>query len=89
MIQGKAKLEFGNGDIWVLPMFKKDGTGKLLLCSTHPGKVGQAVEIPENFDPNVAEVVMTFTNSGSVMVVIRQLLDIYDWLLQHEIEKEK
>lgn len=45
--------------------------------------------MPENWTPNDADVIMTFTNRESVMVLIEELSCIYKYLLDYEVKGEK
>lgn len=88
MIKGKAKLEFGDGTIQMVPAFRIDGIGAVCFSSVNPHEIGGHEPLTENWSPNESEVIMTFTNHQSVKVLIEELADIYKYLLDYALKGE-
>ena len=85
MIIGKAKLEFGTGSIGMTPVIRDDGVGALCMISAEAGEVGRRDELPEDWTPAQAEVIMTFTNPESVLGVINNLAEVYKMILDQTV----
>lgn len=73
MVKNQVVIEFGHGDICVVPT-KHKGCGEVgvFLTNVEPGEIGRRVRDFE-FDPEKAEVVITFNNIKSVDVLIKDL----------------
>ena len=77
MIKGKAKMEFGTGDIRLTPMME-NGVGVLCCLTQSPTdyKKWMMFNDPEAGPYNIiehTEVMLTFTNIESIKTVIKQL----------------
>ena len=73
MIEGKAKCEFGTGDILVTPMCKCDlSKGALCLQNKGVGIVGEFSDT-NDFCEEVNDTLLTFTKVESIDVLIDRL----------------
>lgn len=89
MIKGKAKLEFGDGTIQMVPAFRVDGVGAMCFNSVNPHEIGGRESLTLEWSPNDSEVIMTFTNHKSVLTLIEELSGIYHYLLEYALKGEK
>lgn len=75
MIKGKAKLEFGTGDIRMTSVFS-NGIGALCCNKQEPHAIGEKVPVDDTWSVNEADVIMTFTKVESIDVIIEELQDV-------------
>lgn len=73
MVKNQIELEFGYGDIGIMPAKRKDGKHvALFLTNVIDGEVGRNLPGLE-WDPAKADAVMTFRNTESIDVLIKTL----------------
>lgn len=72
MIKGLAKMEFGTGDI-LMTAALSDGVGALCCCTQEPHEIGERVPNGVSWNPEKAEVILTFTKVESIDSVIAEL----------------
>lgn len=75
MIKGKAKMEFGNGDIRMTALCSH-GTGALCCITQEPHVIGEKIPIFDTWSTKDAEVIMTFTKTESIDALIAELKDV-------------
>lgn len=75
MINGKAKLEFGTGDIRMTGCFSHD-TGALCMITQEPHEIGSKAPVHDTWSVNEAQVIMTFTKTESIDALIAELQDV-------------
>ena len=76
MIEGKAKCEFGNGDILVVPLCRKNKSKccVVLRNSNTSGEIGESVS-SVGFEILDSDTVLTFQNTSSIEVLIDALFE--------------
>lgn len=83
MIKGKAKMEFGTGDIRMTGALS-GGIGALCCITQEPHEIGEKIPVEDTWDTEQAEVVLTFTKTESGngdSEAIRALLEaIFNWM---------
>ena len=80
MIKGKAKMEFGTGDIRMTTCYSYEIGA--LCCITQPiHQIGERVPVEDTWSPNEAEVIMTFSKVESIDALIEELQDIKKLML--------
>ena len=79
MIRGKAKMEFGNGDIRMTSCLSGE-TGALCCITQEPHEIGERIPIDDTWSSKEAEVIMTFTNPKSIDALIAELTDVRDMM---------
>lgn len=88
MIKGKAKMEFGTGDIRMTAV-QSYGIGALCCITQEPHEIGERVPVNDTWSTKEAEVIMTFTKTESIDVLISELQDVkllmQDKLLSEDI----
>ena len=67
MIKGKAKLEFGTGDIRMTGALSNN-IGALCCITQPPHEIGEKVPVEDEWDPVQAEVILTFSRTESIDV---------------------
>lgn len=75
MIKGKAKLEFGTGDIRMTSALSKD-IGALCCITQEPHEIGEKVPVEEGWGVKKAEVILTFTRKESIDALMDELKDL-------------
>ena len=75
MIKGKAKMEFGAGDIRMTGVFSY-GTGALCYITQESHEIGERVPVGDTWSVKEAEVIMTFTKTESIDALIAELQDV-------------
>lgn len=75
MIKGKAKLEFGTGDIRMTGCFSHD-IGALCMITQNPHEIGSKAPVSDTWNTQEAQVIMTFTKTESVDALIAELQDV-------------
>lgn len=75
MIKGKAKMEFGTGDIRMTGVLS-EGVGALCCITQEPHQIGEKVPVEDTWSANEAEVILTFTKTESIDVLISELKDV-------------
>ena len=75
MIKGKAKMEFGTGDIRMTGALS-GGIGALCCITQEPHETGEKVPVEDTWDTEQAEVVLTFTKTESIDALIAELQDV-------------
>ncbi|MDD3404583.1 MAG: hypothetical protein PHQ72_14725 [Hespellia sp.] len=88
MIKGKAKLEFGTGDIRVTGIVS-EGIGALVMETWDvPHEIGEKEKVEEGWNTINAEAIMSFTKIESIDVVIEDLKDIKAIMLNEYPKRE-
>lgn len=72
MIKGKAKMEFGTGDIRMTGALSGD-IGALCCITQEPHKIGERVLVEDTWNVDQAEVILTFTKTESIDALIAEL----------------
>ena len=80
MIKGKAKLEFGTGDIRMTSCFSH-GTGALCMITQEPYEIGSKAQVSNTWNTKEAQTIMTFTKTESIDALIAELLDVKAFML--------
>lgn len=75
MIKGKAKMEFGTGDIRMTGALS-GGIGALCCITQEPHEIGEKVPVEDSWDVNQAEVILTFAKTESIDALIAELQDV-------------
>lgn len=75
MIKGKAKMEFGSGDIRMTGALS-NGVGELCCITQEPHEIGEKVPVEDEWDPVQAEVILTFSKADSIDALIAELQDV-------------
>ena len=76
MIKGKAKAEFGTGDIRMLCILNNGTTGVLCLETQDIHAIGERVPVTDDFDITKVDIMLTFTKTESIDVLIEELEDV-------------
>ena len=71
MIKGKAKMEFGSGDIRMTGALS-NGVGALCCITQEPHEIGEKVPVEDEWDPVQAEVILTFSKADSIDALIAE-----------------
>lgn len=79
MIKGKAKMEFGTGDIRMTACLS-DKVGALCCVTQEPHEIGERAPVTDKWNPGEAQVIMTFTKPESVDALIAELMDARDMM---------
>ena len=82
MVHGNALIEFGKGSTAMLPFAWSNGVGGLSMWASEPGELGRYVPLPEDWEPDDSDVLITFDNPESVMNFIKNLQDVHKFMLQ-------
>lgn len=72
MIKGKAKMEFGTGDIRMTSAFS-NGIGALCCNNQEPHKIGEKISVDQNWNTIQSDVILTFSKTESIDAVINEL----------------
>jgi len=73
MIEGKAKMEFGTGDILITPMVKEDlSKGCVVLQNKGTHKIGEYTD-SKDFVGEDEDTIIAFTKIDSIDVLIERL----------------
>lgn len=75
MIKGKAKMEFGTGDIRMTGALGNN-IGALCCITQPPHEIGEKVPVEDEWDPVQAEVILAFSRTESIDALIAELQDI-------------
>ena len=75
MIKGKAKLEFGTGDIRMTGALSNN-IGALCCITQPPHEIGEKVPVEDEWDPAQEEVILTFSRTESIDALIAELQDV-------------
>lgn len=75
MIKGKAKLEFGTGDIRMTSALS-NGVGALCCITQDAHRIGEKVPVEDSWNVEQAEVILTFTKTESIDALIDELKDV-------------
>lgn len=75
MIKGKAKMEFGTGDIRMTGALS-GGIGALCCITQEPHEIGERVPVEDSWDVDQAEVILTFAKTESIDALIAELQDV-------------
>lgn len=75
MIKGKAKMEFGTGDIRMTGALSNN-IGALCCITQPPHEIGEKVPVEDEWDSVQAEVILTFSRTESIDALIAELQDI-------------
>lgn len=76
MVHGNALIEMGKGSTAMIPFAWSNGLGGLSLTKSEPGEMGRYVPIPEEWQPDQSDVLITFDNPESVMNFIHNLHEV-------------
>ena len=76
MIKGKAKMEFGTGDIRMTGALS-GGIGALCCITQEPHEIGEKAPVEDAWDTEQAEVILTFTKTESIDALIAELDHFY------------
>lgn len=79
MIKGKAKMEYGTGDIRMTACLS-GGVGALCCITQDPHEIGERVPMTDTWSTKEAQVIMTFTKPESIDVLIAELTDVRDMM---------
>lgn len=80
MIKGKAKMEFGVGDIRMTACLNGD-VGVLCCDTQRPHGIGEKVPVEDGWNVDQSEVIMTFSRPESIDALIAELTDAKDMML--------
>jgi len=72
MIKGIAKMEFGSGDILMTAVLS-DKVGALCCITQEPHEINERVPNGEGWNPDDAQVILTFTKVESLDAMIAEL----------------
>lgn len=72
MIRGKAKLEFGTGDIRITAA-QSNGIVAVCLITQEPHEIGEKIPVEDGWNVTEAEVILTFSRPESIDSLIREL----------------
>ena len=75
MIKGKAKMEFGTGDIRMTGALS-GGIGALCCITQEPHEIGEKAPVEDAWDTEQAEVILTFTKTESIDALKAELQDV-------------
>ena len=75
MIKGKAKLEFGTGDIRMTGALSNN-IGALCCITQPPHEIGEKVPVEDEWNPVQAEVILIFSRTESIDALIAELQDV-------------
>lgn len=75
MIKGKAKMEFGTGDIRMTGALS-NGIGALCCITQIPHEIGEKVPVEDTWNVDQAEVILTFSRTESIDALIAELQDV-------------
>lgn len=75
MIKGKAKMEFGTGDIRMTSVLS-NGIGALCCITQEQHEIGERVPVEDSWNVDQAEVILTFTRPESIDALIDELRDV-------------
>lgn len=78
-IKGKAKAEFGTGDIRITPILSGEIGALCLKTEEPPTPIGTDIS-NKGWLPEQSEVVLTFTKTESIDVLIRKLHAVKDFM---------
>lgn len=75
MIKGKAKMEFGSGDIRMTGALS-NGIGALCCITQEPHEIGEKAPVEDEWNADQAEVILTFSKTDSIDALIAELRDV-------------
>ncbi|MDO5540594.1 MAG: hypothetical protein Q4F83_11080 [Eubacteriales bacterium] len=75
MIKGKAKMEFGRGDIRMTGCLSHE-IGALCCITQEPHEIGEKALVSDTWSVYEAEVIMTFTATQSIDALIAELQEV-------------
>ena len=75
MIKGKAKMEFGTGDIRMTSALS-NGIGAFFCKKKAAHEIGERVPVEDSWNVDQAEVILTFTKPESIDALIDELRDV-------------
>lgn len=80
MIEGKAKVNFGTGDILITPLVKEDfSNGCIVLQNKGTHTIGEFTST-DNFQKEETDTLITFTKIESIDVLIERLQKLKDMM---------
>lgn len=79
MIKGKAKLEFGTGDIRMTACLSND-IGTLCMITQEPHEIGSKVPVEDTWSAEESQVIMTFTKIESIDALMETLQEAKDFM---------
>lgn len=80
MIKGKAEINFGTGDIMMTTMLQ-DKKGIYVMENCEPHIIGEGLPISSDFTIKGKPIMMTFTKTESIDVIIEDLQCIKDMMI--------
>lgn len=75
MIKGKAKMEFGTGDIFLLGGLN-EGDGVLFCMTQEPHEINVRKPLEADWSAEKCDVIMSFTRTESIDALIAELQDV-------------
>lgn len=81
MIKGKAEIKFGTGDIRTTNLIS-DRTGIYILENVEPHMIGDTQPVEDDFTIKGKPVMITFSRTESIDVIIQDLLDIKQMMIE-------
>lgn len=79
MIKGKAKMEFGTGDIRMTGALS-NGIGALCCITQEQHEIGEKVPVEDTWNVDQAEVILTFSKTESIDTLIAELQDVKEMM---------
>lgn len=76
MIKGKAKAEFGTGDVRMTSLLHEGTIGVLCFETQEPHAIGEIIPVTDDFDVTNVDIMLTFTKTESIDVLIEELEDV-------------
>ena len=86
MVHGNALIEMGKGSTAMIPFAWSNGIGGLSLSAGEPGTMGRHIPIPEDWQPDDSDVLITFDNEESVRNFIKNLEDVLGFMKEAKEE---
>lgn len=80
MIKGKAEINFGTGDIMMTTMLE-DKKGIYILENQEPHEIGEGLPVNSDFTIEGKPIMITFTRTESIDVIIKDLQCIKDMMI--------
>ena len=86
MVHGNALIEMGKGSTAMIPFAWSNGIGGLSLSAGEPGEMGRHIPIPEDWQPDGSDVLITFDNEESVKNFIHNLHEVLAFMMKAKEE---
>lgn len=75
MIKGKAKMEFGTGDIFLLGGLN-EGDGVLFCMTQEPHEINERKKVEADWSAKKCDVIISFTRTESIDALIAELQNV-------------